>query len=34
MGNTGGGSELAWTLKRAVELGAQFFTALGRLQLQ
>jgi len=29
MGDTGGGSELAWTLKRAVELGAQFLIHLG-----
>lgn len=29
MGDTGGGSELAWTLKRAHELGAQFFLHLG-----
>ncbi|MBL4672910.1 MAG: hypothetical protein JKX81_11680, partial [Arenicella sp.] len=28
MGDTGGGSELAWTLKRAVELGAQFLVHL------
>ncbi len=29
MGDTGGGSELAWTLKRAHELGAQFLLHLG-----
>ena len=29
MGDTGGGSELAWTLKRAQELGAQFLLHLG-----
>lgn len=29
MGDTGGGSELAWTLKRAKELGAQFLLHLG-----
>lgn len=29
MGDTGGGAELAWTLKRAVELGAQFLLHLG-----
>lgn len=29
MGDTGGGSELAWTIKRAHELGAQFLLHLG-----
>ena len=29
MGDTGGGSELAWTLKRAHKLGAQFLLHLG-----
>ena len=29
MGDTGGGSELGWTLKRAHELGAQFLLHLG-----
>jgi len=29
MGDTGGGSELVWTLKRAHELGAQFLLHLG-----
>lgn len=29
MGDTGGGSELAWTLKRAHQLGAQFLIHLG-----
>ncbi|MFT6408464.1 MAG: putative phosphodiesterase [Arenicella sp.] len=29
MGDTGGGTELAWTLKRAHELGAQFLLHLG-----
>lgn len=29
MGDTGGGSELAWTLKRAHDLGAQFLLHLG-----
>lgn len=29
MGDTGGGNELAWTLKRANELGAQFLLHLG-----
>ncbi len=31
MGDTGGGSELGWTLKRAHELGAQFLLHLGDL---